>query len=559
MMLKHAAAATALLVSLSAATSSAQTPKSSAQAPKRLADSPQRMAERELASVLTEASAVTDKLSYAKVRATGLALSWRADPEGARKSFRELWAWAGAQDDRDFAREEARMVILKALFTRDAKLASELLKEAQTGETTGDSSAAARRLNDLAASLIESDPATAAGLLEQSLGAGFSPANVALLSDLRKKDAALADGVAGHVLDAQRSAPTSSALPALYALTEYVFPARRTAFGGRYGGESLRQRFFSTAGEVLAGVLQDAGRRPGEATAGADFEGFYEAHLATLLAPLAKSYAPEHAAEFQETAARLLAALPPQQAELARYAAGRISGDEPPRGPSARVADISTAIKDGDFDEARRLLGGVEREEARKFFDYQITTGEFKAVLAKSDLSRALFIARGVESPQARAYMLAQVARAAYDKDDVEMTSLVLSEARATLAALQCSEKSALTTFFIASGAALLSYDDSLELLNSGVTCVNSLGSNSAGSSASGDSAESAYARALQQAFSAVGRRKLSEALAAAGRIENRPVRLLAKLAAVEPWLGAAQGQKPERRDAVGKGGRAQR
>lgn len=512
-----------------------------AQSPTKSSATSRQKARQEIEGVIVESGSLNNKLDYVKVRARAAGLLWRLDAERARKLLNELWDWVAVQDDKEFGREEARTELLKIIFVKDSALATKLLESLQEGIDKGvspsDEIPDTRRLNGLTSALIEDDPKLAAKFLERSLSVNFTPANMELLSLLKRRESGLANDIASRILDRQMTLPTDNALSAMYALTEYVFPARRNNDSLTQGDAALQRQFFLTANDILSRLLRESGGQQQNGT-GPDLSEFRQAHLIGILSALAARYAPDRVAELNELAAKSFAKLPPQEAELARYTMERIKGNRFRPAEASPAADISRAIMDEDFDGARRLLNKIEREDVRKILDYQIATGEFKSLMAKADFTRALLIARGIEVPQAKAYMFAQIAKATYKKGDVQFTKLLLAEARASLSNLECNERRALANFYLASATTPVSYEDSLDLIIDGVACINSLEflSSEKSNLNTGDSGQ-IYVSSLQQAFSSVGKVNLAMAISMAGRIENRPLRLLAKLSASEVWM----------------------
>jgi hypothetical protein len=159
----------------------------------------------EIESVLVEANSITDKLDLTRVRAKAANLVWLEDRPRSLRMFEELWAWVEGQDSKNFDREAARTEVLKNLLPRNPAAATALLEKLKADGASPDS----RQLNDLASGLLDDDPATAAGLLEQSLSNHLSPVNIALLVQLRKKDVDAANGIASRVLAALNTRPTT--------------------------------------------------------------------------------------------------------------------------------------------------------------------------------------------------------------------------------------------------------------------------------------------------------------------------------------------------------------
>lgn len=515
-------------------------------------DAPQRQrAIQELENVLAEANSLADKNALVTVKAKAAGLIWLQSRERARELFNNLWVWVNSQDDAaGFDREAARTQILKRLFVRDPKLASKLLKtsgEDGRGGSQGGGSPNVQRLDELASGLMEDDPSTAAGLLGESLSADTSPMNVALLERLRKRDVGLADAAAADALASLKSRPPAQAVLSASLLIEYIAltgPASG-ASSVNTADEALRRQFFITAYDALSQTLhateqQAPGARP-RADVDTSLATFPQAQLAGVLASLAKRYGPEHAAELDAIAGKLTAGIPPQLNELAQYTLDHVNGRQYKPKNDSPAGALSAALNAGDFEEARRLLGGVANEDLKKFYSYQIAVNEFKADMARSNFAGAFAVAKGVEDTPTRAYMFAQLIKASYKKGDTLIPQQALSEARITLAKAECADKMSVAAFALAAAAAPISLSDSVELLNGGTSCINSPGAQASG--AEKDAAPPHRfldSQELQQAFSSVGKIDLDNALLSAGKIDDKPTALVARLSACEGWLPAA-------------------
>jgi hypothetical protein len=517
--------------------------------------SPRLRAAQEIERVLADAYSIKDKAAFVKVRAKAASVLWPQDRARAQKLFQDLWSWIDAQDDASLDREEARTHLLKILFPRDAKLATKLLRTLQEGESGGEAprreqskgtGANLQRLEELSAELIESDPATAAGLLSQSLNANPDPSNIALLERLRKTDVGLANRIAIQALVALRQQPAAQSLTAAYSFIEYITltaPARAANPSGQTD-EAVRRQFFHTSYEILSQALQESG--PPSASArirrgdGAAFSLFTQTQLAAVLAALAEGYAPERAVELNELARKMSADTAPQLQELTRYTLERINGRRYRPKDDTPEATLSMALTDGDFSEARRLLDKVEKEDLRKFYAYEIAVGEFKADMSRSDFSGALIVAREIEDAPTRAYMVAQLAKAADAKGDSQTSRQALAEARAVLSKAECNGKKVVALFSLATAAAPTSFGDAIELLNGGTACINSLSRSAPEAEKNAAVVEPGAfieSRELRQAFLTLGRIDLDNALLSAVRIEDKPTELVARLSACEMWL----------------------
>lgn len=508
---------------------------------------------QEIENVLAEANSVTDKAALVKVKAKAASLVWLQNQDRSRELFSNLWAWVNSQDDAGFDREAARTQILKKLFVRDPKLAKKLLKtlseDTSSGGSAGTDGQNVQRLNDLASGLIKDDPSTAASLLGESLSAETSVVNVALLERLRKRDIGLADSAAAQSLTSLKSRPAAQALLPAYSLIEYIVLTTPAPGAGSVNAadEALRRQFYFTAYGILSQTLRETEQqavngRP-RTDNNASFKTFPQAQLAGVLAALASRYAPEHAIELSALAAKLSAGIPPQLNELSQYTLDRINGRQYKPKDDSPAGAIPAAINAGDFDEAKRQLGKLDNEDLKKFYSFQIATKEFETDMTQSNLAGAMAVAKGVEDIPARAFMFAQVIKASYKKGDTLVAQQALSEARIMLQKAGCDGKKMVAMFALATAATPLSISDSIELLNGGTACMNSLGASSS-SSEKKDAADRPHNKFidlqdLQQAFSSLGKIDLDNALLSAGRIDDKPTALIARLSACEAWLRA--------------------
>lgn len=499
----------------------------------------------EIENVIAEANSVTDKLVFIKVRAKIANLIWLQDRARSLKMFDELWAWVEEQDRKSFDREAARTEILKNLFLRNPEAATRLLEKLKMDGISPDS----RQLNDLALGLIDADPTTAAGLLEQSLSNNLSPMNLTLLIQLRKRNVDAANGVASRILTTLNARPTVEALACAYSLIDYLFPSGGAPAASLTSAtdDALRRQFFLTCYRILSRSLQMPDQHSQNPSPNEDrnaiFIKFCQAQLSGVLSALARRYAPERVSELNSLAARLSSGIPPQLSALAQYTLDRVNGRPYKPKDDSPAESLSAALISGNFDEAKRLLGKIEKEDVRKFYAYQIAVGEFKADMAQLNFTGALLVAKGVDDVPTRVDMFTQVIKAAYKKGDTLVPNQILVESRTSLKSVECGSKNVVAMFALAAVAAPISLGDSVELLNGGTACMNSLGvsaSNSEKKAATDESHRFIDSQELQQAFSSLGKVDLDNALLSAGKIDDKPTSLIARLSACEMWLRAA-------------------
>jgi hypothetical protein len=517
--------------------------------------SPLQRALQELESVNAEANSLTDKLTVVKVRARAANLLWLHDPNRARMMFREVWKWVEEQEDKSFDREAARTEILKNVFPRDPNMAGELLEKV-LGEHKSEgvpfqaqiagTDLNLKRLVKLSSELVEQDTATAALLLERSLSTSVSPAALFVLFRLREKDPGLADYVVTRTLENLRMRPTVVALPGVYVLLDYVFPSRQR-FGGaiKPPDASLRMQYFSTAYDILQRSLGESEfllqREKGYTEKDLRFRLMYQGQVAAVLRVLAPRYAPELAEELNKLTVNLAAGLPPEISRLHQFTLARLGGNLG-ESDSLEMA-VSVALARGELDKARRLLGKIEDESIKKVLSQTMAEVEFRVHLDKSHLVEAMMTARRIEDPNIRASLYAQIAKAAYQKGEVEFSRLILTEAHTALSESDSNGIRARALLSLAAEAPAVSVPISVELLWSAVSLINSL-TVAPGAEAEGnplakvnDPRSLIDAPELQRAFSSVGSVDFDSALLAAGQVKDGAIRLIARLSACQRWL----------------------
>jgi hypothetical protein len=511
-------------------------------------------AARELEAVISDTARLTDKSSYVKVRTRAAGLLWPQDRERAGLMFSELWAWIDRQDEKGFSKEDARAVVLADLFPRDAKSARRFLEAARA--EAGEGGLGGKRLRHLASELLESQPAAAAELLTESLTARPSPEALPVLSKLREKDAALADGVAERLLGALASQPPEAALSTLYALNYYVFPASAGEQGFGPANESLRRRYFTSSYAALTQSLQQERRPPqnGAAAGGRPAPSFFQVQMAELVGALSNRYAPDRAEEVQGLTAQVSAAASPEFAQVAEAMLRRVNAGGSPAGPNYDLrsqaggpgVQVISALAVNDFSGAERLLDEVESAPVRRDLVRMVEAAEFKHHLARGDLAEAFDRAQNAENPDTMVSMLTQVAAAALKRVNDPSAAQLLAASRAALRKSGCTPLKAKSMLSLASASAAVSAAEGVEWLRDGTACLNSLaapGSKVEGAGAAVGSP--AGGQELGQAFSAVGKIDLDTALLLANTLDDPAAQLTARLSACESWLNVTD-EKPK-------------
>lgn len=514
---------------------------------------------QEIEGVIVDTAKLDDPLNMVSVKSRAASLMWRYDRKRAQVMFLDLWKYIDQQRSESFDQDEARTVLLRNLYPINSSLAAKLLtelserqhEEASLGAQATGKDPSLRRLANISTGLVDQDPAMAARLLEQSLSMGVTPTALSVLSRMREKNSTLANYVVSQTLDHLRSRPTIVALTGLHLLTAYIFPSEPySADSSEAGGsdERLRFQYFSTAYEILKASLEETDsvliKEKHYSELDLRFRAIYQGQIALVLAALAPRYGPQFVEELNLIARRLSGSTPANIADISKFIVARLKGDQ----TNSEDPDtaISVAIANGDFDVARRLIDKVDDEDKRKAFSQMLAKVEFKALVAEANLSEALNVARRIENVNLRVMLYLQLARAAYRKDDINLSRLVLSEARSALANTEKDGMRARLLLSFASEVSSISESDAIDILHNAVVAINSLPKPTS-SAESGDQSPTELALAelndprsftdspdLQRAFSSVARVDFDGTLLAAGRINPVSVQLMAKLATSE-------------------------
>ena len=517
---------------------------------------------QEIEGVIVDTRKLDDPFALVTVKSKAASLMWRYDRNRAQTLFVDLWKYVDQQRSDSFNQDEARTVLLKYLFPLNSGLAAKLMKELSNrqgdeaslrAQATGNDPDV-RRLANVSAGLVEQDATIAARLLEQSLSVGITPTALSVLSRMREKNPILANYVVSQTLAHIGSRPSIIALTGLHLLTAYVFPPEPYSADSneaRSSDDALRFQYFSTAYEVLRTSLQESEslltKEKRYTENDLRFRAIYQAQMALILAALAPRYAPQLTEELSVLARRLSGVVPATIANLSRFVVARLRGDQ--TNTENPETNIAIAIANGDFDEARRLIDKLEDEAGRKSFLQTLAKAEFKVRLNEADLSEALNVARRIENANLRVLLLVQLARAAYRKDDLTLSRLIISEARAALTSDEKDGLRARVLLSFASETVGISDSDAIDLLHNAVSVINSLSKPDSGTQGLdrqptnmaafeiNDPRSLVDSPDLQRAFSSLARADFEGTLIAAGRINPLPVQLIARLATSEAAL----------------------
>lgn len=521
-------------------------------------------AAQELERVITEAKNVSDENAMVNITARAAMLVSYSDPQRAEKMFLDLWKFSNDATSKDLDKQTAKLLILKNLYTRNAKLARRLISEEKS---QSDSSLSSIGLDDestvpgkLASSLLEVDPAYAAEVLQQALSSAVNPAAVGALARLRETNSLLGDYVAASAIEALTARPTLVSLPGLHLLGAYVFPGAEApipSLEAESSRQSLQFRYFSAAYEVLRASLNESNealiREQHYTPRLLEFRGAYQAELAAILAALAPRLQPYLAAELSVLAAKLAPQVPARMPHLPQQTLARLRGNFSSEDPEQM---FFFSLSNGDLEAARSELGRLKDSEKRNMYMQLLIKSEARALLAKSELMEGVTVIRQLEDPTARLVMYIEALKTAKAKRDTEALRLVIDEAQLLIPqthrnGLHLRALLAFVSQLIRVGV----NDEATEFLKSAVSSINALNS-----STEEDTAKTAGNAAMaelndpnslldspemDQAFNAVGLLDIEVGLTQARRIQPKPVQLMARLDTIQALI--KQGvQKPK-------------
>ncbi len=520
---------------------------------------PRSFAAEELERVINDASTLENKNALVTIKARAAMLVSFSDPARAEKMFLELWKYTDEQIAKDFDKEQAKLQILKSLSVRDPKLARSLLAQSRNTNNSSLPTADVAHADDdsrltakLAFELVDSDPASAAALVENALATSASPAAMGALLRLRQKDSLLSDYVATRMVDGLGSQPTFLSLRGLQLLAAYVFPgpdAPISSVEAETSLQSVQFKYFLAGVDVLRASLKetnDSLRDQHYTAADVQFRAANQGQIAAILAALAPRLQPSFAVELSEIANRLGAQLPPNVSQMMRLPLARLSGNDLDSNDPEQK--FFFALTKGDFAEARQQLDRLP-DEKRSVYTQLLVKKEAQALLAKSDVMGAVAAIRKLEDHTARLVMYLDAIKAAKRKRDPELTTIIINEARLLIPQTDRNglHLRALLSF-VAQLAKPNTNDDAMDFLANAVVTINRLSNAVRETGKSRSLAEEAMAELndplslldapeMEQAFSSAGLMDFERTLAQASKIEPRPVQLAARLETLQGFL----------------------
>jgi hypothetical protein len=517
------------------------------------------VAAEELEAVILDARKLDNKAAMVTIRSRAAMLVSFSDPARSESMFLDLWKFVNAQSDSDFDKQQARTTILKFLFPRNPKLARQLLAEKPKPDNPDSQDSAANpeeresQTAKLAGQLIESDPSTAASLLEKSLATSPTTAGVAALLRLREADSSLGDYVAAKTLDTLTVQPSRVSLSALQLMTAYTFPGSAIGMPATEAESSLQAlqfKYFVTGYEILKGSLGETNEvllKQGLNARDLQLRAVNQAMIAGILAALAPRLQPSLAAELQSIAAKLAPQMPPNLAQFSQLSAAKLSGN--PINSEDAETNFAQALSNGDYDEARRQLDRINDAKKRELYGQLVFKVEARTLLGRGNVLGAVESIRKIEDQTTRLIMYLDALKSVKKKHDDELTRIIVNEARLLIPQTDRNgvHVQALLSF-VSQLSDPSSLDDAFEFLSNAVTSINALGKKAKPEGPAKSMAEAAMAELndpnnlldspeMEQAFSSLGLRDLYRGLAQARRIDIRPLQLVARLETIQGVL----------------------
>lgn len=527
---------------------------------------------QELESVIIEAKNVDNKNALVTIQSRAAMLLSFSDPARSDSIYLNIWKFINSQPDSDFDKQQARLVVLKYLFPRNAKLARQLLDEKP--KTNGSASqslsdADQRQAAKLASQLVDVDPSVAASLLERSLSISTTIPGIAALSRLREKDPFLSDYIAAKTLDGLTTRPTVMSLSGLQLLTAYVFPGPDTSMFSIEAESSLRSlqfKYFLVSYDILIMSLRETDElllKDSRYTQGdLQFRAANQAIVAGFLAALAPMYQPSLAAELNAIAAKQASQIPPGLSQIHQLALAKLSGNKPISEEPEQ--NLLYALSSGDYDEAGKQLDRISDEKKKILYRQLLLKAHARTLLAKSDVLGALALIRKLEDEPTRLVMYLDAVKAANKKREPDLAHIIINEAK--LLVPQTGRNGLhvrVLLSFVAQLADPHMSDDAFESLNNAVVGINALSRKGKPDNAAKTMAESAMAELddpqnlldtseMEQAFSGAGLLDLDRGLIQAKSIDLRTLQLVARLETLQgvikrDWLGRKPAVKQTR------------
>jgi hypothetical protein len=512
------------------------------------------VADDELDAIILEAGKLDDKNAFVNINARAAMLVSFSDSARSESMFLAIWKFANGQTDERFRKDQAKLTILKYLYSRNPKLARQLLDEKPKGPDSSAASSPTRPEDALAGKLggqlVDADPAAAAALLERSLAVSATPGNISVLSRLREKDPMLADYVAAKGLDALANQPSITALSGFFIMAAYVFPGPDAPVFSPEAEASLLQmqyRYFVIGRDVLMASLAETNdalmKDQHYSQANLQMRAAYQSQIAAILAALAPRMQPSLQTELNAIAQKLSAGVPANISQLTKFALTKLAGN-PPTSDNPEENFVSS-LSSGDFNEARKQLDLLNDEKKKDIYTQLLHKNEARSLLAKSDVMGAITVIRKIQDQTTRLVCLLDALKVARKKTDPDLLNIVIDEIRVLIPQTDRNGLHLRALFFLTAQLANLGRkDESLEFLNSAVVTINVLGKvtnedeprnmSEAAMHQLNDPINLIEDAEMDQAFAAAGLLDVEAGLALARNINLKLVQLVARLGTIQ-------------------------
>ena len=350
---------------------------------------------------------------------------------------------------------ELRREILSLIARRDVALAEKLINSAVAAGpeiegaagARGDGASGAERhalYLQAALSVADTNPERSVQLAEAGLAGGINPSILSVLLTLQQKSPAQGDALYRATLAAARRDPKQTTFN-LHILASYALPEfNLTAFGsGLSPNAEASQAGGATAIEFLNFAYDTFLSLSAPAQSFAANPADYL--LGQRLLPFFVKYQPERAPMFRSllgVIAQKASQNPAIETVNNLYQPGS-AGDVLKQAEAAQdplqkdllyFRAVLTATGEGDFERALSMADQVKDKDFRAGLDALVRFQAATSLSRKGETDAALRYAKAMPVVRRRAYLLAKVARALFDKKDTARASEVLAEARQSVA-----------------------------------------------------------------------------------------------------------------------------
>jgi hypothetical protein len=280
------------------------------------------------------------------------------------------------------------------------------------------------------------------------------------------------------------------------------------------------------------------------------FRATSQALLAAILSALSSNYFSQYLVELNEITTRLSINLPKQVVSLIQMqiaaVKSKIGINSSTEGAEVSEAEITQALTKEDFKTAQNLIDKLKDESKKKIWTQLLLKAQSKIFLANGELLMALNTVRKIENIGQRMLSLIEIAKAAQIKRDQALSMEIFYEARKTSADSLPKTTHAITLFAIASDTAYLSVPEAKLMLQDAITVVNSMAFSDE-KETNLDLNKLVGATEMIRAFAILGELDMDDTLHLAGKLENKAIQSMARLATVEKIIKKGpQKIKPE-------------